>query len=85
MSFLNVNNPASARVSSILSESPEDDVYWNKSCDKAKHLKCDLKLDISEVFKIQKTFLNTETIFQTELSPSKELSDLIGANIYLKR
>ena len=42
-------------------------------------------MDIAEVFKVQKTFLKTETIFQTAVTTSKELSDMFGCNVFLKR
>ena len=66
-------NPAdnNHRMSSILSEVPEDDIYWNQNSDKNSHSKCDCKVDIAEVFKVQKTFIHTETIVQTAVTTSK--------------
>ena len=59
------------RISSIVSDTPEDDIYWNQNSDKQNHSKCDCKVDIAEVFKVQKTFIKTETIVQTAVTTSK--------------
>lgn len=77
--------PSHRRLSSILSEHSEDEIFWNKNSDKVSHSKSEHKLDIAEVFEVQKTFLSTDTVVQTEVTYSKEMSDLLGANIFLKR